>query len=162
MRELDRHHDAFEVYYGMGEKRTLKSLADHLKVAERTTKTWSKEFNWQERIVQRDLQNAHRVQRKNNTVLVNQKADFMKKMIDELDSIRIRKQPFAAIRNTAIESINQGKIKINSLDALVAVSASQNALGKEERETIKLMLALLGEAESRQEQRLIVEFDDGT
>lgn len=54
MRETAKHIQAFEKYYGMGNTRTLASLADHFGITERTAKQWSREFHWQDRIAQRD------------------------------------------------------------------------------------------------------------
>lgn len=57
MEEKPHHSQAFEVYYDMGKNRSLARLADTLDYSPQTVAKWSHEFNWQNRIVERDRQN---------------------------------------------------------------------------------------------------------
>lgn len=57
MEEKPHHSQAFEVYYDMGKNRSLARLADTLDYSPQTVAKWSHEFNWQNRIAERDRQN---------------------------------------------------------------------------------------------------------
>lgn len=57
MEEKPYQSQAFEIYYDMGKNRSLTRLADTLDYSPQTVAKWSKEFNWQNRIVERDKQN---------------------------------------------------------------------------------------------------------
>lgn len=78
MKETLRHREAFEYYYGLGEARSLVSVARQYNVSERTIARWSVEFAWQERIEQRDIENARRLEKKTDTTVVNEKANYRK------------------------------------------------------------------------------------
>ena len=57
MEEKPHHSQAFEIYYDMGKNRSLARLADTLDYSPQTVAKWSHEFNWQNRIAERDKQN---------------------------------------------------------------------------------------------------------
>lgn len=49
---------AFEMYYGLGDKRSLKAVAETIGRTERTVAGWSRSFNWVARVTQRNIENA--------------------------------------------------------------------------------------------------------
>lgn len=55
--EKPHQSQAFEIYYDMGKKRTLARLADIIDYSPQTVAQWSREFDWQNRIAERDKQN---------------------------------------------------------------------------------------------------------
>lgn len=57
MEEKPHQSQAFEIYYDMGKNRSLTRLADTLDYSPQTVAKWSQEFNWQNRIAERDKQN---------------------------------------------------------------------------------------------------------
>ena len=57
MEEKPHQSQAFEIYYDMGKNRSLTRLADKLDYSPQTVAKWSREFNWQNRIAERDKQN---------------------------------------------------------------------------------------------------------
>lgn len=57
MEEKPHQSQAFEIYYDMGKNRSLTKLADKLDYSPQTVAKWSHEFNWQNRIAERDKQN---------------------------------------------------------------------------------------------------------
>ena len=59
--EQERHRKAFELYCALGERRTYRQLAAQLGVSVSTVKLWSRSFNWQGRIRERDAETARRV-----------------------------------------------------------------------------------------------------
>tara|TARA_Y100000034_G_scaffold109053_1_gene139951 strand:- start:128 stop:661 length:534 start_codon:yes stop_codon:yes gene_type:complete len=76
--ETLRHKQAFEFYYGMGEKRTLRKTAKHMNVAVVTTKKWSKDFSWQNRIALRDDQNSKALAKKTDNLIIKDKENYIK------------------------------------------------------------------------------------
>ena len=57
MEEKPHQSQAFEIYSDMGKNRSLTRLADTLDYSPQTVAKWSHEFNWQNRIAERDRQN---------------------------------------------------------------------------------------------------------
>lgn len=57
----DRHEQAFERYYALGEKRTYRQVATDLGVSLSTVKQWSRKHRWKERIAERDAEAARQV-----------------------------------------------------------------------------------------------------
>lgn len=78
MKETLKQKEAFELYYSLGDKRSLMSVACQCGVSERTVARWSKLFNWQERVEQRDIENARRLEEKTNETVVATKANYRK------------------------------------------------------------------------------------
>mgnify|MGYP000845557772 CR=1 FL=1 len=78
MKETLKQKEAFELYYSLGDKRSLMSVARQCGVSERTVARWSKLFNWQERVEQRDIENARRLEEKTNETVVATKANYRK------------------------------------------------------------------------------------
>lgn len=71
MKERQKHIDAFNTYYGLGIKRSLAKLHQHLtktvpsgtKVTSLSTlKIWSHKFSWQERVLLRDTEISKKVE----------------------------------------------------------------------------------------------------
>ena len=78
MKETLRHKEAFEYYYSLGHDRSLISVALQCGVSERSVAAWSKAFDWQARVEQRDLENAKRLQQKTDETVVAVKARYRK------------------------------------------------------------------------------------
>jgi len=78
MKETLRHREAFEYYYSLGHDRSLTSVALQCGISERSVAAWSKAFDWQARIEQRDQENARRIQQKTDETIVGVKAKYRK------------------------------------------------------------------------------------
>lgn len=78
MTETLRHKEAFELYYGQGQQRSLASVAVPCGVSEKSVATWSKAFDWQARVEQRDIENAKRLQKATDETVVAVKAKYRK------------------------------------------------------------------------------------
>jgi len=78
MTETLQHKEAFEYYYSLGDKRNLASVAIQFKFSERSLFKWSKEFDWQERIIQRDINIGKSLEKKTNITVLNEKAKHLK------------------------------------------------------------------------------------
>jgi hypothetical protein len=78
MKETLKHKEAFERYYAMGPSRSLRLVAGEHRVSEKTVFAWNREFDWQTRIEQRDMQNAKRLQKATDDTVVAVKAKYRK------------------------------------------------------------------------------------
>lgn len=85
--ETFRQKQAFEIYYGLGDGRTLEKLRETLRntpeyaqhtPALDTLKSWSRKFNWQLRIQQRDIENAKSLEKKTDKSVVDEKVEIRK------------------------------------------------------------------------------------
>lgn len=55
-KEQQKHIQAFEAYYAMGENRSLVKLSEEIGVSRVSLVKWSSTFGWQDRILDRDSQ----------------------------------------------------------------------------------------------------------
>ena len=76
MQESLRHREAFEYYYSLGVGRSIPQVALEYSVSVAGAKKWSKSFNWQERVVQRDIELSKGLEKKTNTTILNEKANY--------------------------------------------------------------------------------------
>ena len=61
MKEHEHQKKAFEFYYGLGEQRSYRLVAEEFKVALGTVKMWGRTFGWRERVQERDAEVARAV-----------------------------------------------------------------------------------------------------
>lgn len=143
MVETKRHGDAFDAYYAMGPERSLVRLAGDRGVSVKSIKKWSTEFNWQERLIQRDLEINRKTEEKTNKAIVNTKADYRA-------DIRLALQPIKALINSAIIEVtneetgqkeNQLKFSVENPKDMASIIGALDRL-------IKADLLLMGEADS--------------
>lgn len=78
MIETLRDKEAFEYYYSLGAERNLEKVSQKYSVSVPAVKKWSKNFNWQFRVEQRDIENGKKIEQKTNNEVINAKADFRK------------------------------------------------------------------------------------
>jgi hypothetical protein len=76
MIETLRHKEAFDYYYSLGDKRGLREVAQKFDISLTAIGKWSKNFNWQLRVQQRDIENSKNLEKKTNKGVINAKADF--------------------------------------------------------------------------------------
>lgn len=57
-KENSLQKEAFEYYYHMGDKRSLRAVADKIERTERTVAGWSRAFSWVDRVKQREIEDA--------------------------------------------------------------------------------------------------------
>ena len=118
MVETLQHKEAFEYYYSLGEERNLPKVAQKFTVSTTSLKKWSAAFNWQERVTQRDIELSKGLEKKTNTTILNEKANYR----------RIIKESISGI----------GEIKINNpkdLDTLVKLDLLLMGEATEKSET---------------------------
>ena len=151
MKEELKHKEIFEQYYIMGKDRSLKKLLDKLHrdstgtaPSLRTLKSWSKAFNWQERIEQRDIEISRGLEDKTNETIINIKSGFKAE-------IKVQLNIFKVMLNRLIKKFKDSKedetIEIKKIEDLKVVTDSYEKL-------IKLYLTLIGEASEIEEIEL--------
>lgn len=92
MQETLQHKEAFEYYYSLGTQRNLIAVHVWFKCGKRTVEIWSKAFNWQERVIQRDIELSKGLEKKTNTTILNEKANYrriIKETIGKMEEISI-------------------------------------------------------------------------
>lgn len=145
MVETSKHGEAFDHYYSMGTDRSLVSLAGHCGVSEKTAKRWSKAFNWQQRIIQRDLEINKKVEDKTDKAIVNTKADYRAGIGKDLASLELFRQRAEKLITDATDLIEDGEIKIVSIEDLDRVTSTLKKFHDLKKDYIKLDLILVGE-----------------
>ena len=123
MKETLKHCEAFEYYYSLGAKRNFKLVESKFKVSNMSVARWSKAFNWQERIEQRDIGNAKKLEAKIDKAIVNSRAEYrtlIKKVVREFE-----------------KKLKAGKIRIDKPEDLSIMA--------------KLDLLMMGEATEKQD-----------
>lgn len=63
LKEKGIHLEAFEIYYSLGNKRTFKAVADKLGITSNTVSGWSRDFNWEDKIDDRNKFLAYKMRR---------------------------------------------------------------------------------------------------
>ena len=149
MKEDLRHQKIFDTYYTTGKSRSLKETAKKFGIAERTIKGYSSEFNWKERIVQRDIENSKRLEKKTDTAVVNEKARYQVE-------IRAAMGPLKHSINRVVQKIKKFKMvegtadEKNAEDVLMVETVVQyERLVAAYEKLVKLDLLLLGESTER-------------
>jgi len=126
MKETLRHKEVFEYYYSLGEKRGLRKVGHKYDVSRSAIGKWSKAFNWQERVEQRDIENAKKLETEVNKAVVSSKADYralIKKVVKEFEN-----------------RLEAGKIRIAKPEDLSIMA--------------KLDLLMMGEATEKEEHKI--------
>lgn len=123
-KENELQSRAFEMYYGLGDRRSLKAVAETIGRTERTVAGWSRSFNWVARVTQRNIENS---QNKREEALNTQLTD-------------VRAKYRVIINNFMAElsrRVIKGEIKVRNIQDFERL--------------VKLDLLLMGEATDRTE-----------
>ncbi|MFV9677033.1 MAG: hypothetical protein ACNYVW_05205 [Methanosarcinales archaeon] len=88
MKEKSIHYETFNVYYALGEKRSLaklhqslaKAAPDEKVPALRTLKGWSHSFSWQQQLLNRDKEIGQKVEQR----IVRDEVDFRVELLEKL------------------------------------------------------------------------------
>lgn len=135
MVETKRHFDVFDYYYSLGAERSFSAVVVHCKCSPRAVANWSKNFNWQERIIQRDLEINKKTEEKTDKAIVNTKADYRADVGRALE-------PVLSVINGVMEKGQDGKLKVSiEVETAKDFSLMVGALEK----LVKLDLELMGE-----------------
>lgn len=111
-KESSIQREAFDFYYGLGERRSLKAVAIHFKRSERTVAGWSRSFNWVDRCTQRALE--EKGGKEKDAVVLDVKTRY--------------RRLFNNLIVTAIKDYNKGKLRIKNINDLEKVAKLELAL----------------------------------
>ena len=130
MAELSKENklqrEAFEIYYHMGDKRSLRAVSEKVCRTERTLAGWSRAYNWVDRVKQREIEDA-----RNNALSTNA-------LNSQTTDIKTRYRIMInSLMDKASREIASGKLQIRNVQDL--------------ERAVKLDLLLMGEATDRQD-----------
>lgn len=125
-KENHLQREAFELYYSMGDRRSLKAVSEKVGRTERTIAGWSRSYNWVDRVKQREIEDA-----KNNALSAS------------------------ALNSQTTEIKTRYRILLNNLISLASKKVASGELNikniQDLERVIKLDLLLMGEATERQD-----------
>jgi len=124
-KENSLQREAFEIYYQMGDKRSLRAVSEKIDRTERTVAGWSRAFSWVDRVSQREIE-ENKNNADNNSILAQ--------TVDAKTKYRIMLNNLLAMASRKIAS---GELKIRNVQDLERV--------------VKLDLLLMGESTEREE-----------
>lgn len=110
--ESNIQREAFELYYALGENRSLKAVALHFGKSERTIANWSRAFSWVDRCIQRTVEES----------------DSKEKKSIQLDVKTAYRRLFNNLVAKAVEDFKLGKLRIKSISDLEKVAKMDLAL----------------------------------
>ena len=151
--ETLRQKQIFDIYYSLGDKRSLEKLKENLKntpeYSEKTPsldtlKSWSKKYNWQERIQQRDAEISKGLEKKINQDIINEKAEhrkLIKAILNELKRslIEYQNEIKEGIEPAKIETIKDLKDISQIIDTLIKLDL--NILGEPLTQSVNLIIS---------------------
>ena len=121
MNERENHKKAFEFYYGMGEGRNYRKVAEEFGVSIGAVKLWGRSFGWKRRVADRDAEVARSLAGQSLSDGV-ERATRDRKII-EMALVRVA------------QAIAEGKVKptIADLDRLIRLEELLRKEGEEKR-----------------------------
>lgn len=132
MKETLKRKEAFDFYYSLGADRTLLAVALRFGNGKRTVEGWSKELNWQGRVLQRDLEIGKKLEERTNKAVLDSKAEYRN---DIQKIIAYHK----GLLNTTKKKIENGELQVTNVLEFERIISSFV-------KTIKLDMLLVGEA----------------
>ena len=126
MNETLRHRQAFDYYYGLGDKRSYSQVAEKLHVSDTSIAKWSKAHDWGSRVEQRDIENARRIEKKTDDTIVNTKARY-RKIIKALIAKAVDKIKKGELDPETIQDVE----RLAKLDLLLMGEATERTESKE-------------------------------
>ena len=124
-KENSLQREAFEIYYQMGDKRSLRAVAEKVGRTERTVAGWSRAYSWVDRVGQREIEERKTTANNDN---------ILAQTVDAKTRYRIMMNNLLAMASRKIAS---GELRIRNVQDLERV--------------VKLDLLLMGESTERQE-----------
>ena len=107
-KENGLQREAFEIYYAMGDFRSLRAVAEKVDRTERTVASWSRAFNWVDRVKQREIEDER-----------NASSDLMNMQTTDIKTrYRIL---IAHLTRRATGNINDGTIAVRNVEDLERV-----------------------------------------
>ena len=145
VKEKEHHEQAFEYYYGMGERRSYEKVAARFQVALSTVKLWGKSFHWKGRVRERDADVAREMAARTLSDEVSRRERSVQ--IVQLALVQLAK------------AIAEGKVKmtLGDLDKLIRLEAFLSDLPDSRQEIVFADLKNKSTEEIRQMMRTEIE-----
>jgi hypothetical protein len=125
--ETIKHSAAFEIYYAMGEKRTLPRLHEAIGTGIDSLNKWSRSFKWQERIRERDQVLTEFFEKRNNNQILATRKRFIGTIEAVLDKAVQYHEDGVTIKSTNVKALSAGDIKkLVEAHALLTGEATAN------------------------------------
>ena len=135
-KETVRHREAFEYYFNLGEKRSLALVGRQLGVSKIAVEKWSKAFNWQKRLLEREERVSEELSKTNEEKYLEVKKRHLKLTRTALTKFE--------------KSLSNGSIKITASDFVRLANYELSLLEKDKTES-DLDLTITGLVKSAEE-----------
>ena len=135
MIETLRHKEAFDYYYSLGDKRGLREVAQKFDISLTAIGKWSKNFNWQLRVQQRDIENSKNLEKKTNKGVIDAKADFRRTIFAVHQLLKEALNKFIKKHELEIKGLKDLNISVVILDKLARLEmglVGENIEGEKE------------------------------
>lgn len=155
MAELSKENklqrEAFEIYYQMGDKRSLRAVSEKVGRTERTLAGWSRAYNWVDRVKQREIEDA-RNEALSSNALNAQTTDIKTRYRIMINNLMAKASKKIALGELAIRNV-QDYERMVKLDLLLMGEAterqdntgtSSTELSKADKERLDEIVKLLG------------------
>lgn len=147
VKETLRHQVAFETYYLLGEKRTMRRVANAMGLHHASISNWARAFDWHNRIIERDSKLAKRIQEKTE-------GDLVKLASEHRPTVRDIMVVVKAALQVGVNTIKSGKFRVDTADGLSKIVVAAEKM-------IRLDLLLMGEPEERREMLIKWAYEEG-
>jgi hypothetical protein len=120
MKELQKHLDAFELYFqykqsGHNTTQSIKLVKGKCKVSEKSLYKWKEEFDWDERETIRSLKINKEVQKKTNSTVANNKAQYLGIEISSIHDLNLVIKGSLLVQDEPTEHIKENSKQIHKL-----------------------------------------------
>lgn len=147
MQETLRHKTAFEYYYSLGAERNITKVAREISVCRASVSNWSRKFNWQERVKERDDKNAKELAKKVDN-------DIQKR---DAENIRIARAAIKVFAQSLIGHIDH-TCECGKVHRFPVPKAKLTA--DQFDKMVRLEKFIMGEGDSITEHKIIVEYHE--
>ena len=145
--EILRHQEAFDYYYSLSPKRNYTIVAEKFAVSRTSIRKWSASFGWPGRVAARDKKNAKAIVKKTDAKIVNQ----------DSQNIKIARAAIKVFAQSLIGHVEH----TCKCGEVVRIPVPQAKLTADQFDKmVRLDRFILGEPDSRPENKLIIEYRD--
>lgn len=150
-KENSLQKQAFEIYYGLGEKRSLRAVSKEVERTERTVAGWSRAYNWVDRVKQREIEDNKNM---GGEALNSQTTDVKTRYRILMNNLIAKATTKMAEGTLAIKSV-QDLERMVKLDLLLMGESTERQdttatteLSKADKDRLDAIAKLLGEKSS--------------
>ena len=154
MKETLRHKNAFELYFRL---RSIREVAKEMKVSENSVEKWNKEFNWQERVTEREKIIGQRVEEENIKSEVDLRSKFTQGLKGAIDLFLDNLSKGAVKVETVSDFDKLGKLYLEFKKAAAVEEQSAFATSKKRK---KVVFDINGEPDREKDLKGVPVYDD--